>query len=58
MTPDALKTLRKRLGLSQTEFATLVGLKARETIQRWESGKIAIPRTIEIMLAEKIELPK
>jgi transcriptional regulator with XRE-family HTH domain len=36
----ALKTLRKRLKLSQSQFAQALGLSRRSTISDWENGKV------------------
>jgi DNA-binding transcriptional regulator YiaG len=37
MTPEKIRQLRKRLGLSQVEFAKRVGV-AGNTVHRWEVG--------------------
>jgi DNA-binding transcriptional regulator YiaG len=37
MTPDGIKKLRERLGLTQEKFAKLV-FANRVTVARWESG--------------------
>ena len=36
--PEAIKKLRSKLILSQTEFAELLGVSF-DTVNRWESGK-------------------
>lgn len=38
ITPDEIKALRKRAGLTQEEFAAEIGTTAR-TIHRWETGQ-------------------
>lgn len=52
MTPAELRTLRKRLGLTQAALATRVGVGAR-AVRRWEAGdrKISVPiaRLIETL---------
>jgi putative transcriptional regulator len=36
--PDTIKTLRASLGLTQEQFAALVGVTF-STVNRWETGK-------------------
>ena len=50
MTPADIKTIRTRLGLNQTDFAAFVGVKSRETVRRWETGKVPIPHWLPGML--------
>lgn len=38
MTPNQIRKLRSRLGLTQAELGKLMGLSAR-TVMRWEGGK-------------------
>ena len=45
MKPDQIKKLRGSLGLDQTQFALLVGVK-RTTICAWENGHPPRPRNI------------
>lgn len=42
MTPDQLKSIRERLGLTQAQLATKLGV-TRNTINRWEMGLHPIP---------------
>ncbi len=37
LTPEAIKALRARLGLTQPQFAALIGCDAI-TVSRWERG--------------------
>lgn len=41
--------LRKHMGFSGEFFAKLVGV-SRETVSRWENGKAAIPRYMELLI--------
>ena len=41
MTPDQLKALRARLGLTQAELAEQIGVE-RNTVNRWEMGLLPI----------------
>jgi len=43
--PDQIKKIRGSLGLDQTQFALLVGVK-RATISAWENGHPPRPRNI------------
>jgi DNA-binding transcriptional regulator YiaG len=53
MTPADLKSTREALGLSQAEFARLIGMRAAnsdDTVRRWEAGRVAVPGTVEALL--------
>lgn len=45
MTPKALKAKRKKLGMTQEQFAKAVGV-TRISIARWEAGTWPIPATV------------
>lgn len=47
---SALKTIREALGLSQQEFATLIGVSIT-SVSRWERGKTPATFTISQMRA-------
>ena len=53
MTPNQIRTLRKRLNLTQEQFAAKVGV-ASNTVARWERGEIGMKATtgrlIELLL--------
>ena len=53
MSPAEIKTLRKRLNLSQAQFAQLFGIHSI-TIIRWESGD-AVPTDYQNVLMERFE---
>jgi DNA-binding transcriptional regulator YiaG len=40
MTPNEMKEARKKLNLTQKEFATKLGVKLR-VVNYWEAGRIA-----------------
>lgn len=44
MTPDELRTIRARLGISYTALAGELGIN-RRTLIRWEMGDTRIPHT-------------
>lgn len=50
MTPDALRSLRDRLGLTQAQLGNLLGV-TRNTVARWEMGLHPIPRLAVKLLA-------
>lgn len=52
MTPADLRALRKRLGLTQSAIAPLLGAAGERTIRAWESGYRRIPRSVEMLAAE------
>jgi DNA-binding transcriptional regulator YiaG len=49
MTPQQLRSLRRKLGLSQRGLAELLDYDLR-TIQRWEAGDMPIPKVVELAL--------
>lgn len=52
MTPKALRDLRHRLGLSQSDFAAKLGV-ASDTISRWERGVLGLRQTSQLLI-EKV----
>ncbi len=56
MTPDELKRLRKRLGMTQAQLAEALGVRL-ETVGRWEVGmrRISEPaaRLVQRLVAER-----
>lgn len=50
MTPTELKKFRKKLDVSQYEFAEMLGYQVW-TVNRWESGKVPIPKWMDIIEA-------
>lgn len=59
MTPDNIKAIRKRAGLSQTGLARLLRISDIRTIRRWEKGEINItgPASIIVEMLDRGELP-
>lgn len=51
MTPEQLKSIRERLGLTQAQLAQRMGVE-RNTINRWEMGLNRIPRMAQLLLAQ------
>jgi transcriptional regulator with XRE-family HTH domain len=58
MKPNAVRDLRRELGLSQAEFARLVGV-APNSVARWERGELGMrpttARLIELLVAKKLK---
>ena len=42
MSPTEIRGTRRRLGLSQSQLAAYLGIANARTVQRWESGDVAI----------------
>lgn len=51
MTPQEFRDARLRLGLSQKEMASNLGVHDGRTVRRWEAGDRRIPGEIDIVLA-------
>jgi DNA-binding transcriptional regulator YiaG len=49
MKPNAIRDLRRELGLSQAGFARLVGV-APNTVARWERGELGMRPTTERLI--------
>jgi len=47
MTPDELKAIRARLGLTQAQLAEQLGVE-RNTVNRWEMGLLPIQKITEL----------
>ena len=43
ITKAALRNLRKKLKMTQVEFAEYIGV-SRHTVESWEQGRLAIPK--------------
>lgn len=50
LTPQQFREIRQSKELSCQKMAEFLGLKDRRTVQRYESGKLEIPRFVEIIL--------
>lgn len=51
MNPKQLKSKRLELGLSQAEFARMVGAASDRTVRRWEEAERDIPKSVIIILS-------
>lgn len=51
MTPEHLRSFRHSLGLSQAEFARMLGVANGRTVRRWEAGEISIPGPVAVIWA-------
>ncbi len=49
MEKDSLKQRRERLGLTQVDFAKVVGITAT-SVSRYETGAIKIPKYMDLVL--------
>ena len=53
MTPPALKSARRALGLSARGMAVAVGVNPR-TVRRWEAGDSRIPAAVSILVSRML----
>ena len=49
MTPNAVRRLRQKLGLTQSKFAALLGIH-KITVAKWEAGMKGMSATTERLL--------
>ena len=47
--PEEIKAIRGKLGMSQQEFETLLGV-ASPTVSRWETGRVIQTKTADILM--------
>ena len=62
MTPPTLHTLRRSLGLTQSELGLAVGLTGTarnmaRTVRRWEAGAVPVPAWAELVLGTMTNPP-
>ncbi|MDE3114178.1 MAG: helix-turn-helix domain-containing protein [Pseudomonadota bacterium] len=57
MTPADLKAARKELGLSQAEFARVVGVASDRTVRKWEDAERDIPGPVIVLVGLMLEMP-
>jgi DNA-binding transcriptional regulator YiaG len=57
MTPAELKSARKTLGLSQAEFAAVVGVASDRTVRRWEDAERDIPGPVVVLTGLILSIP-
>ena len=58
MSPDEFKQVRRRLRLTQIDFAELVGVRSDRTVRRWEEGTKEIPGPVELLVELMLEVPE
>jgi transcriptional regulator with XRE-family HTH domain len=49
MTPDALRSIRKRNNIGRAAMSKRIGASV-DTIRRWETGRSKIPKVAEILI--------
>lgn len=49
MTPGELRIIRKQLGLTQSQFAELIGVHV-VTVKKWETGTLGMKATTEKLI--------
>ena len=57
MTPEQMKAARAKLGLSQPQFATAIGMSS-SAVKAWEQGNNPIPLSIEILIGHLLKVAK
>lgn len=43
LTPEKIRKIRRKLGLTQSGLADVLGYRQYQTVNRWETGRVAIP---------------
>jgi transcriptional regulator with XRE-family HTH domain len=49
MTGESLKQIRRDLKMNQADFARLLGYESHEHISRLESGKLSVPKSVQVL---------
>lgn len=57
MTAEQMKEARAKLGLSQPQFATKIGVSS-SAVKAWEQGRNPIPLAIEILVGHLLKAAK
>ena len=57
MTSEQMKSARAKLGLSQPQFATAIGMSS-SAVKAWEQGNNPIPLSIEILIGHLLKAAK
>ena len=57
MTPEQMKAAREKLGLSQPQFGTKIGMSS-SAVKAWEQGRNPIPLAIEILIEHLLKAAK
>ena len=57
MTAEQMKDARAKLGLSQPQFATKIGVSS-SAVKAWEQGRNPIPLAIEILIGHLLMAAK
>jgi len=57
MTPSEIKSLRTKLGLTQSQFASKLGVSAGTSVSRWECGSRS-PSPLALKELRKLEKKK
>ena len=55
MTSIELKTNRKRLGLTQQQFAGMIGY-SRQSVSSWEKDEYDVPKVIALVITLMLKL--
>ena len=48
MTPEEMKSAREKLGLSQPQFATKIGMSS-SAVKAWEQGRNPVPLSVKLL---------
>lgn len=51
----ALRTARKRKGLTQGQLASMLGYKGRQAVSNWENGYTQPPLNVALEIADILE---
>jgi transcriptional regulator with XRE-family HTH domain len=54
MTPEELKAIRKRLGMTQKELAIAIG-RTRDRVKLWENGHVEVPQIAAMAIQHLVD---
>jgi len=52
-----IKKIRNDLGLSQSQFARMVGVASDRTVRRWEEGERDVPGSVILIIYVMSKIP-
>ena len=58
MTGEEFRNLRDQLGVTQQRLAELIGMSSGRAIREWESGAVAVPEPVALLVGAMAKFPR